>query len=112
MTITGTDLDNASVVDFTDSQGDVYQGTIQPGGTATQLIVTTPAGSVGTIDVFVTTAYGGMSLMNPADQFTYLATLTWASGQSGNWTDAEWAGGAYPTIRLMRASVVRAAWST
>ena len=96
VTITGTDLDDATAVDFIDSQGDDYVGTIQPGGTATQLIVTTPAGSVGTIDVFVTTAYGGMSLMNPADQFTYLATLTWASGQSGNWTDAEWAGGAYP----------------
>ena len=54
VTITGTDLDNASVVDFTDSQGDVYQGTIVADST-TQLVVTSPAGSLGTVDLTVTT---------------------------------------------------------
>ena len=63
VTITGTDLDDATAVDFIDSQGDDYAGTIQPGGTATQLVVTSPPGSVGTVDVVVTTAYGGTSLM-------------------------------------------------
>ena len=71
VTITGTDLDGATEVDF----GGVA-GTIVPGSdTATQIVVTDPAGSVGTVDVTVTTP-GGISAISPADEFTYVAAPT------------------------------------
>ena len=68
VTISGTDLDNASEVDFNG-----VAGTIVPGSdTATQIMATVPAGTLGTVDVTVTTI-GGTSPTTPADQFTGVA---------------------------------------
>ena len=65
VTITGTDLEDATEVDF----GGVA-GTIVPGSdTATQIVATDPAGTVGTVDVTVTTP-AGTSSTSSADQFT------------------------------------------
>ncbi len=80
VTITGTNLNGATAVAF--------------GGTAatnvvvlsaTQVLATAPAGSVGTVDVTVTTPYG-TSPTSTADQFTYVAlpTVTGISPPSGS----------------------------
>jgi IPT/TIG domain/Divergent InlB B-repeat domain len=69
VTITGTNLSAATAVNF---------GPSNPGAivsnTATQIIVTAPAGTPGTVDVTVVTA-GGTSATSGADEFTYLAPL-------------------------------------
>jgi hypothetical protein len=68
VTITGTDLDGAIEVDF----GGVA-GTIVPSSdTATQIMATVPSGTLGTVDVTVTTP-GGPSAVSQADQFTGIA---------------------------------------
>ena len=64
VTITGTNLDGATAVDF----GSVA-GTIQS-DSGSQIVVTSPAGVTGSVDVTVTTA-GGTSATSSADQFTY-----------------------------------------
>ena len=66
VTITGTDLDNATAVDF----GGVAATAFTP-NSSTQITATAPAGSPGTIDVTVTTS-GGTSMTSQADQFTYI----------------------------------------
>ncbi len=68
VTISGTDLDNASEVDFNG-----VAGTIVPSSdTATQIMAVVPAGTLGTVDITVTTS-GGTSVTTPADQFTGIA---------------------------------------
>ncbi len=65
VTITGVGLDNATEVDF----GPNNPATIVS-DTDSQLVVTSPAGAAGTIDVTVTTP-GGNSATSPSDLFTY-----------------------------------------
>jgi hypothetical protein len=64
VTITGTGLANATAVKF-GSLTAVIQSS-----SATQLVVTSPASPVGTVDITVTTA-AGTSAVSAADQFTY-----------------------------------------
>ena len=64
MTITGTNLAGATAVDFGGNAATIVSDS------ATQIVVTDPAGTAGTVDVTVTTA-GGTSATSAADQFTY-----------------------------------------
>ena len=68
ITITGTDLDGATEVDFGGVTGTIVSGSDTP----TQITATVPAGTLGTVDVTVTTP-GGTSSDSPADQFTGIA---------------------------------------
>jgi uncharacterized repeat protein (TIGR03803 family) len=72
VTITGSNLAGATAVKFG------TQAAIIVSATATQIVVTSPAGGSGTVDVTVTTA-GGTSPASPADPFTYVAAPTVAS---------------------------------
>ncbi len=69
VTIIGTDLANAMAVDFGTNAATIVSDT------ATQIVVASPAGSAGTMDVTVTTA-GGTSTTSAADQFTYTTAPT------------------------------------
>jgi hypothetical protein len=64
VTVTGTNLSGATAVNF-----GAVAGTITA-NTATTVTVTSPSGSVGVVDVTVTTP-GGTSATSPADHFTY-----------------------------------------
>lgn len=64
VTITGTNLGGASSVDVGGSAGSILSNQ------ATQTVIATPAGAVGTVDITVTTA-AGTSPTSSADQFTY-----------------------------------------
>ena len=68
MTITGTNLANASAVNF----GSV-QVTSFASDTSDEITLAGPAGS-GTVDVTVVTP-NGTSATSPADQFSYVAAL-------------------------------------
>ena len=78
VTITGTNLASAWAVHFGATLATIVSDT------ATQLVVTSPAGAAGTVDVTVSTA-GGTSATSAADQFTYVAapTVTGVSPTSG-----------------------------
>jgi hypothetical protein len=65
VTISGSNLSSATAVHFGAGTGVITSDT------ASQLVVTAPAGTAGTVDVTVTTA-GGTSATSAADQFTYL----------------------------------------
>ena len=65
VTITGTNLANATAVKFGNAAATITSDT------ATQIVATSPAGS-GTVDVTVVTA-GGTSATSSADEFTYMA---------------------------------------
>jgi len=69
VTITGTNLSSATAVKF-----GAVSGTITA-NTATSITVTSPAGSVSTVDVTVTTL-GGTSATSAADKFSYLTAQT------------------------------------
>ena len=69
VTITGTNLSGATVVDFGAAPATITNDS------ATQITVTAPAGSAGTVDVTVTTATG-TSAKSALDQFTYVAAPT------------------------------------
>jgi autotransporter-associated beta strand protein len=77
VTITGTNLANATAVDFGSTAGTITSDT------ATQIVATSPAGTAGTVDVTVVTA-AGTSTKSAADQFTYVTytvqTITDAAG--------------------------------
>ena len=75
VTITGTNLDGA-----TGSMFGSNAATIQS-DSATQIMVTAPAGAAGTVDVTVTTA-SGTSAITSADQFTYYVPAPTASSLS------------------------------
>jgi hypothetical protein len=66
VTITGTNLAGATAVEFGSSTATIKSNT------DTQIVVITPAGTGGTVDVTVTTT-GGTSATSSADQFTYVA---------------------------------------
>ena len=65
VTIMGTDLTGATAVKFGATAATIVSDT------ATRIVVTSPAGSVGTVDVTVTTV-GGTSQTSAADNFTYV----------------------------------------
>ena len=67
VTITGKNLANATAVNF-----DATAVTKFVSDSATQIVVTSPAGAVGIVDVTVTTR-GGTSATSSADNFTYLS---------------------------------------
>ncbi len=77
VTVTGTNLGDATSVEFGANEGTVTADT------ATSITVTSPAGT-GTVDVTVTTA-AGTSATSSADHFTYVAapTVTAVSPTSG-----------------------------
>jgi len=66
VTITGANLADASAVDFGDSAGTIVIDA------PTQIVVTSPAGFAGTVDVTVATS-GGTSDTSQVDQFTYIS---------------------------------------
>jgi hypothetical protein len=68
--VSGSNLANASAVSF----GSAGNGVIIS-DSATQLVVQSPAGVAGTVDLTVTTP-GGVSSITTADQFTYIAPPT------------------------------------
>jgi hypothetical protein len=73
VTITGTGLANASEVDFGTTAVTSFSS-----DTATQITLTSPAHTAGTVDVTVKTA-GGTSATNANDQFTFIAAPTVSS---------------------------------
>ncbi len=77
--LTGTNLAGATAVTF-----GIAPAALAPGGTATSLTCTTPAGQAGTVDVKVTTD-GGTSATSDATEYTYLArpTVTSLSPDTG-----------------------------
>jgi hypothetical protein len=79
VTITGTDLTGATAVSFGASAATTF--TVD---SATQITATSPAGSIGSVDVTVT-AVGGTSSTSSADQFSYVAapTVTGVSPSGG-----------------------------
>ncbi len=72
-TITGTGLAGATAVKFGNTVATIQSDT------TTQIVVTVPAGTVGTVDVTVVTG-GGTSAIVPIDQFTYYTSGTCAIG--------------------------------
>ena len=78
MTITGTNFTGATTVDFGAS------GATFTVNSATSITATSPPGSVGTVDVTVT-SLGGTSSTSAADHFTYAAapTVTAVSPSTG-----------------------------
>ncbi|OWK36653.1 Flagellar hook-length control protein FliK [Fimbriiglobus ruber] len=66
--ITGTNLDGAAAVDFGGAAATIVSDT------GTQIVVLSPAGTAGVVDVTVTTA-AGTSATSAADQFTYAAAV-------------------------------------
>ncbi|OWK43391.1 FG-GAP repeat domain-containing protein [Fimbriiglobus ruber] len=66
VTITGTNLSDATTVDFGGVEATIVSDT------ATQVVATSPAGTAGVVDVTVTTV-GGTSVVSSADQFIYAA---------------------------------------
>ena len=72
VTITGSNLDNATAVDFGTNAATIVSNT------STSITVLVPAGSTGTVDVTVTSTKG-TSTTSPADQYTYklAPTITW-----------------------------------
>ncbi len=91
VTITGTNLAGATAVKF----GSVA-ATIQS-NTATQIVVTSPVGAAGTVDVTVTTA-NGTSATSSADQFTYTAAAQMPTVTAISPTSGSTAGGTIVTI--------------
>jgi uncharacterized lipoprotein NlpE involved in copper resistance len=92
--LTGTNFGGATAVTF----GGVAASSFTV-NSATQITVTTPAESVGTVDITVTTA-GGTSATGAADQFTYQAANldTWTGlGATNSWSEAaNWSKDAAP----------------
>jgi hypothetical protein len=78
VTITGTGLDGATAVNFGGAAGLIVSNT------GTQIVATSPAGVIGTVDLTVTTA-NTVSATSSADQFTYsdAPTITSISPPAG-----------------------------
>jgi hypothetical protein len=93
VTITGTNLSNATGVDF--------GGTAATGltnNTATSIQVTSPAHAAGTVDVHVTTAGGTSATNSPADNYTYNAATPAPTVTSVNPTAGPTTAGTLVTI--------------
>ncbi len=67
VTITGTNLAGATAVDFGTTAVTTFTS-----DTANQIVLNSPAGSAGTVDVRVVTAGGTSPVNPPADQFSYV----------------------------------------
>jgi hypothetical protein len=87
VTVTGTNLAGATKVSFGSTDTTSFQVL-----SASALLVTSPAGAAGTVDVTVTT-YAGTSATSSADQFTYnavstpsITSLSTSSGSTGGGT--------------------------
>jgi hypothetical protein len=89
VTITGTNLANATAIDFGPNAGTIVSET------AGQIQALSPTGSAGVVDVTVVTA-GGTSATTPADEFTYFALPPTVAGLS--LTSGPAAGGTTVTI--------------
>src|SRR5262249_23529461 len=77
VTITGTNLDGATEVDF--GAGNPVESYLFVSNTATQIQLYSPASIIGTgtVDVTVTVAVSGTTATGPQAQFTYMApTIT------------------------------------
>ena len=83
VTITGTDLANATAVDFGSTQVTNFTS-----DTATSIVLTSPAGTAGAVDVRVVTPGGTSAVNAPADQFSYNSSTqdTYSGTLSGNQT--------------------------
>jgi autotransporter-associated beta strand protein len=82
VTITGTNLANATAVDFGGTPAAIT------GDTSTLIVAGSPAGTAGTVDVTVVTV-GGTSATSSADRFTYAPAVVWTgAGTTDNWSDA------------------------
>jgi hypothetical protein len=88
VTITGTNLSYPTAVNFGANPATILTNS------STQITVTSPAGSPGTVDVTVTTG-GGTSATSSADQFTYIGAPTFISISP---TTGPVAGGTFVTI--------------
>ena len=75
VTITGTNLANASAVDFGNTAASISSDT------AGQIVAVSPIGSAGSVYVTVTTA-GGTTATSPSDRFTYVVAPTVATPAS------------------------------
>ena len=78
VTITGTNLAGATAVKF----GATAVTTFFISNTGTQIVVNSPAGSAGTVDVTVVTPGGASPVNSPADQFSYAAAPSGDGHQS------------------------------
>ncbi|OWK39897.1 Flagellar hook-length control protein FliK [Fimbriiglobus ruber] len=76
VTLTGTDLDAATTVDFNSTPATIVSGT------ATQLVVTVPAGTAGNAAYVTVTTPAGTSAVTSADYFTYTAPAPVITGVS------------------------------
>ncbi|MFA4849293.1 MAG: IPT/TIG domain-containing protein [Methanoregula sp.] len=74
VTVTGTGFTGATAVTF-----GTTLGTSLTVNSATQITITSPAGTAGTVNVTVTTP-GGTSATSPADEFTYTITPLTVTG--------------------------------
>ena len=86
VTITGTNLAGASAVYFGTTAVTTFTS-----DTGTQVVLNSPAGTAGTVDLTVVTPGGTSPVNQPADQFSYVTALsalvaTPSSPQSGNVT--------------------------
>ena len=89
--VTGTNLTGATAVKFGAANAASY--TVN---SAIQITATSPAGSVGLVDITVTTP-GGTSATGASDQFTYLTSGTFTGATNNDWaTISNWAGGSIP----------------
>jgi hypothetical protein len=78
VTVTGANLTGATAVNFGTTAGT----NVVVNGGGTSLTVTSPAGSLGTVDVTVVTT-GGTSPTSAADKFTYHSGGYWMVGSDG-----------------------------
>ena len=78
VTITGTNLKGAESVNFGTAAAKITKRS------DTQIVVTSPAGAAGTVDITVATA-GGVSVISAADEYTYVPApvITNLSTQAG-----------------------------
>jgi hypothetical protein len=92
VTITGTDLDEATEVDFGATAVTSFES-----DSPTEIVLQTPAHAAGEVDVTVTTAHGGTSTTGPSDTYTFVnapavSAISPGEGPSGGGTPVEIAG--------------------
>jgi hypothetical protein len=98
VTINGTNLANVTSVNFGSAAATIMSTS------PTQVVVTSPAGTVGTVDVTATSWYGTSNTV-AADQFTYVAPIT-VTAANINISGATGPGGVYRV-----GDVVTATWN-
>ncbi len=78
VTISGASLGNASSVKFGANPAAIKSNS------STQIVVETPSGAAGTVDVTVTTPNGGASANTAADDYTYVAPQAFTVSKVGS----------------------------